>query len=403
MKDMEESFAWKIIYLAAIFSLLVLGIAYLFISPRESAYFSEEKTEKIAEFKDARIEGRKEGKKVWEFFARDGWTEKSQQITHLRRVRRGRIFKDGKILVSDLHAPYVNVYRRAEVIEAFGQVKCYIDLGKISSQPKRKNEWTKMVADRIKYVPEEKKSEITGEIVLSKRDSVIYAQKINVDHERKIADLSEKISIDRKDGVVRADAIQYLGEEEKLNASGKVSLELSEGRIKTHVKCDRGILFLDANQDISLSGNLEAAQGRKLAVAQEGTYSRQKKNLFLKGETRTIIEKAEAILKAETVKNLQNPEVKNILKEKTVVSAKEISFSTQTGDASAAGSVEVSQKGREAKSASAYYDDKREILKLSGSVSMKKEADWITCREVIISVKKETFEASGVAEARFRL
>jgi lipopolysaccharide export system protein LptA len=65
--------------------------------------------------------------------------------------------------------------------------------------------------------------------------------------------------------------------------------------------------------------------------------------------------------------------------------------------------VEVSQRGREARSDSAFYDDRNETLRLTGNVHLKRESEWLSCREVFISVKNETFEARGVAESRFNL
>lgn len=401
---MEESYSWKIVYLAAIFSLIILGIAYYLISPRESPYFSEEKTDKIAEFKNTRVVGRKEGKTLWELQAESGWTEKTQDITHLNDVRDGKIYnKEGKLVLYGLIAPRAQAWRTTEIVEAFGPLSAYLDLGKFSSVRKEETEWTKMTGNYIKYLPSEKRSEMEGGLVLTKKDSTIFADKIVVDHERKIADLSGNIRIKRRDGVIRAGAIEYLGENEQLNAAGGIELDLKEGGIKTLIKCNQGILFLDDYKDAALSGSLEAAQGKKLSVAREGTYSRREKGLFLRRETRTIIEKAQTVLKEETVKDLQSPEEKEILREKTIVLADEIFFSTKTGDARASGSVEVTQKGREAKSDTAVYDEKNETLALSGNVFMKKGEDWISCQKVIISVRKETFEALGVAAARFKL
>ena len=400
---MEESLPWRIIYIAAIFSLIVLGLAYYFISPRESAYFSEEKTQKIAEFKNTRIEGRKEGVKSWEFFAREGWTEKNQAATHLYNVGRGKIYKDGKLLVSELSAPEVKVDRRADIVEALGRLNAYIDLGKVSAQTKPRQEWTKLAADYIKYVSPEKRSEISGHIVLTKKDSVINTEKIFINHESKIATMPGMVRIDRPDGIISAETVEYLGENEQLNAAGRVRFDLREGKIKTRVRCDRSVFFVDLNKEIALSGSLEVTQGKKAAVAAAGAYSKKEKRLYLKGNTRTILEKAGAILKEDTARNLRHPEAKGILKEKTVVLAEEIVFSTKTGDARASGSVEATQKGREARSDSARYDDRREILTLAGNVFMRKGEDWIACRQVVISIRHETFEASGVKAAKFKI
>jgi lipopolysaccharide export system protein LptA len=399
---MDENFSWKIVYIAAIFSLVVLGFAYWLISPRESTFFSEEKTEKIAEFDRTRVEGRKEGKKAWEFYAKQGWTNKNQEITFLSDVTRGEIYKDGKPILIDLSAPLLKAYRRAEVIEAYS-MRSLIDLGKISAEPGKKSDWTRLKANYIKYNTNEKKSEISGNISLIRRDSVIDADRIMVDHEKKTASLAGRIVVRRKDGKIHADSAEYLGEAEQLNLNGKVFITLREKKILSSIKCNQATLFNDQAIDINFSGSVEAIQGKKIAVAQTGVYSKKDKSLRLSGGTKTIIEKAKAVFKPETVRRLHNADAINMLKEKTIVIADGIAFSTKTGDAKARGHVEVTQKGRQAKSDTAIYDDKKELLTLSGNVSLKKGEDWISCRQVVISVGKESFEASGVSEAKFKL
>lgn len=409
---MDESFAWKIVYIGVIFSLLVLGIALYFISPQDSTYFNEERTEKVAEFKDTRVEGRKEGKKVWEFYAKEGWTSKDREITTLLNVSRGRIYKSGKLTIKNLFAPWARVYRRSQIAEIFGipqggqgpsQLRAVMDLEKFSSRPKDKPEWTRLTADYIKFYPEEKKSEMAGKVVLKRKNSAIFSDRINIDHENKIADMSGNVRIKKKDSLFSADSARYQGENEQMDAMGSVKLDLKEKKIKTFIKSNSAMLFNDEEKDITLSGSIEAVQGKKLAIASEGYYSKKQKGLFLKGGTKAIFEKARAILKEETVKKLNNPDVKNVLKEKTVVTSDNLFFSTDTGNAKADGHVVAAQKTREAKSDSAIYDDKKEILTLSGNVSMKKEETWIKCEQVIVFIQKEVVEATGSAEAKFKL
>lgn len=404
---MEENLPWRIVFIAALFSLAILGVAYFFISPRESTYFNPEKTEKIAEYKNTRIEGRKEGKIIWEFYAREGWTTKGQEATYLLQVKNGRIYKNGQPTVADLSSPQAKVYLYSDIVEAFkseGQekLKARIDLGKFSTVSD-KSKWAAMSADFIRYVPAQKRSEMTGDITLALKDFSIRADRINIDHEKKIAYMPEKVIVIRRDGTLQADTGEYWGELERMNASGQVNFSLKEGRVKTRIKCNQAALFVDTYKDITLSGSLEVTQGKKLAVAEEGTYSRQQKGLLLKGKTRTVLEKGRALLNEKSVSNLQNPDVKGILKDKTVIQASEIFFSTKTSDARATGSVEVTQKGRTARSDSAYYNDKSELLALTGNVYLKKGEDWIACRQVTISVRRETLEAAGVKEARFKL
>ncbi|KPJ65618.1 hypothetical protein AMJ44_09795 [candidate division WOR-1 bacterium DG_54_3] len=411
---MDENLSWKIVYLATIFSLIIMGIAYYFIAPRESPFFTEEKMEKIAEFKTARIAGRKKGEKVWEFFAKEGWTAKDREITYLYEVSKGKIYKDGDLVVSDLSAPWAKAYRHSEIVEAFGhpegkkegrsKLHAYLELGKISKdESNHGREWTKLTANYLKYIPAEKCSIIEGDVELQKNDSSISSQKIKVDHEQKVADISEEIRLKRKDGFLVSDRLKYISDEERLEADGHVTLNVSEGQLKTQVKSKHASFYTDIAKDVSFLGSLEALQGKKLAIAQAGVYSQEKKELVMKGEVKAIFEKAQVVLKEETVQNLKNPEAQGILKEKTILTSNQLIFSTRNGDAQARGSVYVTQKGREAKSELALYNEEEEILTLTGNVFMKKEKEWVSAEKVMVSVRDETFEAIGAVEAEFKL
>ena len=408
---MEENLSWKIVYFAAIFSLVVLGIAYYLITPRESPYFSAEKIEKIAELKNARIEGRKEGQRLWVLKARDGWTSKDRQTTFLNHVYDGKMYSNDKLSLYGLSAPQVKVQGRNDLIEAFfkdkQRLKARIDMGKLSSSKKDKSDWVSLSADYIKFWPQEKRSEISGHVILVKKEWTITCDRLAIDHNLKNANLSGNIHIRRKDGLINTDKLDYIGEQEQLNLDQNTFFNLRSGKIRTRIKCQRAVMFNDAERDILLYGSLEVTQGKKIAIAREGNYSRALGGLDLKGQTKTVIEKAQALLNPDTALKLKNADTKTILKEKTVVTSNTLFFSTRTGDARATGSVEVTQRGREAKADSATYDDKKEVLTLAGNVFMKKivrggKQDWVKCREVSVSVPKETFEAVGAVEAEFK-
>jgi lipopolysaccharide export system protein LptA len=268
---MDENLVWKIVYIAAIFSLLVLGAAYYLIAPRDSNFFTEEKTEKIAEFKDARISGRKEGRKVWEFYAEEGWTTKDREVTHLYNVKDGKIYQGKKLEVKDLTAPRVKAFRRSEIVEAFGGIiHAYMEEGE---------EWTKATADFLKYIPSEKRTEIKGSVTLFKKKSSISAQKISIDHDRETADISGDVRLKRKDGILRAGSLKYFSDDERFEADGRVDLNISEDGLKTKIKSARASFFSEISKDLSFQGSLEALQGKKLAVAQEGYYSQKNKKI----------------------------------------------------------------------------------------------------------------------------
>jgi lipopolysaccharide assembly outer membrane protein LptD (OstA) len=125
--------------------------------------------------------------------------------------------------------------------------------------------------------------------------------------------------------------------------------------------------------------------------------------MLLWGGVKVILEKGKALFREETLKKLRNPEVKELVKEKTLVSAQQISFSIANSNAQVQGSVEVSQKGKEAKAEEALYDDLNETLALSGNVFLKKGEVWVKCKRVLVSIPKETFEAEEVGEAKLKL
>ena len=409
-RAMDENISWKIVIAGAAFSLLVLGIAYYLITPHESAFFSPEKIEKIAEFKETRVSGWKEGKRSWEFTAQEGWTNKNREITYLKGVKKGVIYKKGKVIIRDLSAPRTQVYGGTEIVETFNP-QAYLDLGKVAdNQAKSNRDWAKIRSDFLRYAPDDKKSEATGNVTLTKKDSSIFAQKILIDHDKNIAYISQNVKLFRKDGVLTTLTLQYLGQDERLEASDQVQLRVRENKLLTEINANHASFFTDVNKDVTFNGSLEVRQGKKVTVAEEGIYSQNKKELFLRRNVRAVFEKGGVILKPETAQKLKDPEVRIMLKAKTVLTASELSISTRNGDAAAQGSVLVTQKNREAKAEFATYDDRTESLTLTGNVYVKRLTqttapgnEWINAKKLVISVKDETFDAIGVTGARFKL
>ena len=410
---MDDNLAWKSIFIGTIFSLLILGFVYYLIAPQDSPFFNEEKMTKIAEFSGARVSGRKDGKRVWQFLAKEGWTTKDREITYLYNVKEGKIFKDDIITVSNLVAPFAKTYRHSEIVEAFGYpegkksgkslLACKINFSKIANpKSSESREWTTMIADFIKHIPEKEVAEIKGDISFSKRDSTIHAQKIDIQFEKDLADVTDNVWIQRKDGTLKANTIKYHSAEERIEAFDNIYLDVKEGKIKTKLNANKAIFYMDMSKPMTLIGSVEVAQGKKLAVAKNAIYSQKSKNLRMTDQVKAIFEKAQAILKDDTVKKLKNKEAQEILKKKTVLTSDILVFSTKTGDATASGSVFVVQKGREAKADNAVYDESRELLTLTGNVFMKKKDEWVKAKKVIISVRRETFEAYGAVEAEFK-
>ncbi len=382
---MEEGFSWKIIIIAAVFSLVVLAGAYYLISPRESEYFTEEKTDKIAEFKATRVSGRKEGKLLWEFFAMRGWTTQNRDVTYLDTVNTGRIYnKEGRLIVANLTSPRATAYQRAEMIEVFGLsegrvsgeslLRADLNIGRMSG-PQRPSDWVKLKSDSLRYTPGLKRTEMTGKVELFKKDFHLKAGSIIIDHEKNLADIT-----------------------------GDVRISISEGRIQSRILTRHASFYSGREKEITIPVTLEVVQGKKIALAEEGLYSNSVKQLIMKRQAKAVFEKAAVVLQSETARNLKSPEARELLKNKTVLTSDELVFSTRNGDASAYGSVHVTQKGKEAKSDQAVYNDKDETMLLSGDVYMRKgKQEWVRAKQVRISVKDETFEAVGSVEAEFNL
>ncbi|MFH1541698.1 MAG: LptA/OstA family protein [bacterium] len=417
---MDDNLAWKIIFIGTTFSLIILGVAYYFISPQESEYFSEEKMEKIAEFKNTRVSGRKEGKKSWVLQAKYGWTDNKNEVTSLYDVTQGEIYKDETLVVKKLNAPFAKVYRRSEIVEAYAfpegqepkgkrQLTGYLNLGKIANpQNPRNDELTRLVANYLKYFPKEKKTEIKGKVEMHKKDSSIYAEEINVDNDKNIAYIKNNIRLVRTDGILYTESLVYDSKQEKLKADGNVTINIEENEIKTKVKADNANFSTDVSKRMFFSGHVRTSQGKKLAVADAAVYFQGRKELDLMGNAKAIFEKAEVILKDKTVDKLRNKEAKEMMREKTILTSNRLIISTWTGDATAIGSVEVTQQNKEARAEEAVYDDEKEIITLTGNAFMKKESsstevEWVQAKKIIVSVKDETFEAEGQVEAKIKI
>ncbi|MFA5839176.1 MAG: LptA/OstA family protein [Candidatus Margulisiibacteriota bacterium] len=412
---MEENLPWKVIFFGTFFSLVILAGAYFLIAPGNNDYFSEVSTDKIAEFKNPHIIGKKDGKPSWELAAESGWLGKDKETTNLINLKDGKIFQNEKIVLNNLSAPRAKANLRSKIIEAFGlaenedskkpsHLNVQIDLENVAEpNANQPEDWANLKADYLKYFSNEKRSEIRGRINLQKKDGTVMADSMNLNNENKIADISGHISFIRSNGTVRADNMRFYGKEERLDAIGNVVVAVSGESQATKIKAASANFFEDTSKDMQLHGSIEALQSEKIVIGNEAIYSQNSKTLTIKGAVKAVFGKAGVIIKSNTAEKLHSNEAKEMLKEKTLLTSNELLLSTNIGDAKASGNVEVTQKGREAKADYAFYNDKTEILSLTGNVYMKQGDKWVKAKQVNVSVKNETFEAVGSVEAEFRL
>jgi lipopolysaccharide assembly outer membrane protein LptD (OstA) len=390
---MDDNLSWKSILFGVFFSLIILGLAYWLISPREATFFTEGKSTKIAEFRNLFLSGRREGKSSWKFFAQEGWTSRDKEVTVLSGVKHGQIFSgQAEPLVTQLSALEMKVWPRTEVIEASGRIKTKFNLGKNG-----KKDWATITGRQLKYLNADKRTEISGEVSLVKKDAVIHTDKMIIYHQDKTADLQGAVRLRRRSGRLLADSLRYFNEEERLIAERHVRLSIIDGKQKTAVRANLIAFYLDPAKEMRFSGSVEVDQGRNIAQGQEGSYLEKTKEVGLKHHVKAIFSKSAEAARAKS------PTAKEILKGQTLLTADELVFSTQTGNAQANGSVQVRQKGKEAKSDRAAFDDKSDLLVLTGHVYLKQGDRWIQCRQINASVSSESFQAIGSVEAEFKI
>ncbi len=402
-----ENAPWRLIFIAAGASLILLVIVYLIALPKSVSY-DVTGVDRIMEFSAAFFSGHENGRKVWEFRAQKGWSGKDREITYFEGVSKGRFFKNGELIVKDLEAPRVQVFKTSKLVRAFGRLEnepAGISRLKVvvAFTPKGKRKFAKLTADQITYDTNAKNSIMQGNIILKDRDSTLSADNMTIDHEKEIASLDHNIRTTRKEIQLTCDGLNYFARDERFVSSGQVKCRIDGKPNPTLVNCGYMEFYVDQNKDLNASGSLEVFQGKKTALADSLIYSNAIKKIILNGKVRTVIEKARAILKENTAAKLKSDEAKKLLAEKTMITSDSLELSTRIGDAKAAGNVHVYQKGREAKAESAGYSDKNETLTLIGNIFLNKKDQWIKCQKIIVSVRNETFDAVGSVEAEFRI
>ncbi|OGC20075.1 hypothetical protein A2232_08180 [candidate division WOR-1 bacterium RIFOXYA2_FULL_46_56] len=357
-----EQTPWKPILVGTIASLILLFSVYFFALPKQEL---GRPSEKILEFSGSTIVGHDKGKKVWEFSSKGGWVGKEQNITNLEEVVKGSFYKDNKLQIKNFTAAKVSAFRDSKIIEA-KSANALIAIGK-------ERKFVRIKADSLSYNPDRSESILSGNVKVSDKSETLFCQNLHIDHKEGISTARDNLR-----------AVIY-------------------GKQISTLKADSLVMDADEKEEVILNGSVEAVQGKKQAVADSAVYNKNGKDIRLKGKVKAVISKAGALIKEETAQKLRDNETKEILKEKTLQTSDSLILSTLNGDYRAEGNVIVEQKNRIAKSDTAEYSDKDEIITLTGNVYIKQKERWVKCRKVLVSVKDQTFEAFGSVEAEFKL
>lgn len=410
-----EEHSWKPIVIGAGSSIVLLMLAYFLMSGK-SLDFMTGLPEKVFNFSKVNLVGLENGKKVWEMQAENGWSTEENKITYLEHVNNGVTYRQGKPVIKNLHARRVKIYKESKDVEAFGFVEdsgtregalllADINLSKVSSESakqREKDKFAKLQAEYLKYTHADKKA-LANDIRIDDGKLIISANQMNMDLDKNESVLTGSIEVSRKNIFLVCDRITTYPERDMVIGENNVKAIIKGKKGRTTLSCDRAVFYTADKATIEVSGDVVIIQKNKAARANSGVYYESTKKLDLSGQVGCVIEKANKILKQETVQSIHSPEGQKIIQEKTFLTAEAVSFSTETGDFMASDNVYVSQKTRLAKSNKAEYSEKDNRLELTDNVWMKKPDGWIKSNKIIVSVKDETFEAVGGIETQFKL
>jgi len=371
---------WKIVGISLGLILLLLWILYYAVTSPDINLLGLAPPEKITEFKAARIAGWESGKKLWELYADQAWSTKFGRETIFENVEHGTVYKKGEIVVKNLRAKRVKIFKYSKNVEAFkfrdssteeGYLEAEIDLSRVSTE-ENKEEKPRIVlisADHLRYDQRVNKTYLDGAIKVEEKDLMLLGKKVEADHDKKIIEVLESPKLSVHNSTI---------------TGGKIIADFDGG-------------------NFIVEEHAEVIQENKAAVARYAEYDKEGNTITMTENVELIIEKGTAILSEEAVKDLRNPEAKETLKEKTILRCQKLLLQSNGRNAFATGGVTVTQKEKSARANQAEYLSEEEIIILTGAVTLKKGEEWIKTKKVIVSVEKETFEATGAVETKFKL
>lgn len=403
-----EDYSWKFIILAAGACIVLLFFTYFLVTSKTMDFLNIGPPEHIIEFQGNHVIGRKGEKKDWEVIARAGWSTKNQEKTQLEKIENAWVYEDNVPVMKNISAETVTVHKKSEIVEMLGApLKAEIDLLRASTSKKSKAKYAKLFAQRIRYDGKAKISEVFDDIKIIDGRTVVYADRMEIDHNTKLAKIQKKPRAYKGSLSIYCDEILANPKDEEYTASGNLKMHLVEKKEKTKITAKEAIITKKENEIVEINDDVQIVQAHKAVVADHAVYYDQKNELKVTGQTSTsvqaVFEKAEEILTKDTIKKISNEEARELLKEKTVLTCAEMTIYTHTDDALASGNVYITQKDNEAKSDQALYKDTEEKIYMTGNVSMKKDNKWIGAKQVIVSIQNESFEAVGDVQTKFIL
>lgn len=411
-----EKTPWRTIFIGTGSSILLFFIIYLFLAPGDREFYDQNLPDRPVQFHSIKIMGRNEGQPSWYFAAESGYSTKNQETTVLENVSSGEIFRGGEPVLKDMRLREAVIHRQSKEIEGFkapnglpstesGYLSAQLNMAELTppkaGEKKKRPIFYTITADYLKYSENNKKTEIKGQVRASGKKYTVYGGLMEIDHEKEISRISENVRLYRKNFFLSCSTLEYISKDEKIISSGKLKFILTQAKHKTNALATSLVAYNDEAKDILMGGPIYLSQAKKSATADQANLNEAKHTLTLTGGVDAVFEKGQQILDPEDLRKIDNPETKEILKQKTQLLSDSLLIFTDTENAQASGKVIITQKGKEAHSDFASYDEKKDQIVMTGNVEIKKENGFVKCQKVIVLIRDESFTAIGEVKSEF--
>lgn len=384
-------------------SVVVLGLIYLYMFAPDVQMLKSQGSKKAIEASLIVIKGMEKGRTSFKLSAVKASSDRDQSVIEIEDIGSGTIFGEHGILLKNLKAGSATVYHYSNIIEARGTDKtpmtALIDINGASGKKKGRKEFSLLKAESLKYHTNTKTGTINNGALSNKRFR-ISGNGVAINTSLETALFYPSPAAETPSQRIIATTLESFYGQELLKGYGKAELKLNKGR--TTVKAD----FLEFSTD-DYSGRMEKgvkfSQKDKFSTSDRMDYTDRTKTAVLKGNVKTLIEKGSAVLKESTIEKIRNAETKKMLKDGMLLTCEKLSVSTNSGNASAEGRVELLQKKNRARSDKAFFDEAKQSVTMTGNVYVEKEGQWLKTQKVIASLGKEEFEAIGGVETLIKV
>ncbi|MFA5097760.1 MAG: LptA/OstA family protein [Candidatus Margulisiibacteriota bacterium] len=357
---------------AAVFFAAAAALGLLYLILPDIDLMGDKRAEKVLEIYGTRAVGWSQGKKTFELTSSYGWANRFQDKACFEEVKDGSVFQDNKVVIKNIKTGRVEVNTSLKETSAFGgpgsakRASALVDL-------KGKGDFSRFSFNSMKYDHRTERASFFGSPLVLGKDLTLSCTTLEV---------------------------FYL--EKRSRLMGNVLMKTKGTRKKnTAVRSSAAEVFNETG-NISFFDGVSVIQKDKKAFCDLMSYDTSASRMVLTGNTK-IVFKSAPLIKKERLKSLRNPETKKALESETELNCSSFDLSLESGNAVARGGVTVKQKGQQAKSDSALYNEDKETISLFGNVLLKRRDEWLKTKKVVVHLKGERFEAEGDVETLFKL